>query len=75
MAESLEKSDFFVVLNWNRSALVRNLLSKKISLSVSYKKVNHWPFALVIWSTLQRISKQWFITQQIAATADLFLKQ
>ena len=48
MAESLEKSDFFVVLNRNKSALVRNLLSKKISLSVSCKKVNHWPFALVI---------------------------
>ena len=35
-------------VNRNRFALVRNLLSKKISLSVSCKKVNHWPFALVI---------------------------
>ena len=43
------------------------------SLSISCKKINHSRSALVIWSTLQLTSKQWFITQQITARADLFL--
>ena len=44
------------------------------SLSVSCKKINHSCSTLVIWSTLQLTYKQWFITQQITAQADLFLK-
>ena len=44
-------------------------------LSVSCTKINHSGCALVIWSSLQLTSKQWIITQQITAGADLFLKQ
>ena len=44
-------------------------------LSVSCTKINHSRCALVIWSSIQLTSKQWIITQQFTATADLFLKQ
>ena len=43
-------------------------------LSVSCKMINHSRCALVIWSSLQLTSKQWIITQQFTAGADLFLK-
>ena len=43
-------------------------------LSVSCTKINHSCWALVIWSSLQLTSKQWIITQQFTAGADLFLK-
>ena len=43
-------------------------------LSVSCTKINHSRWALVIWSSLQLTSKQWIITQQFTAGADLFLK-
>ena len=43
-------------------------------LSVSCTKINHSRCALVIWSSLQLTSKQWIITQQFIAGADLFLK-
>ena len=43
-------------------------------LSVSCMTINHLRCALVIWSTLQLTSKQWIITQQFTAGADLFLK-
>ena len=43
-------------------------------LSVSCKKINHLRCTLVIWSSLQLTSKQWIITQQFTARADLFLK-
>ena len=43
-------------------------------LSVSCTKINHSRCALVIWSSLQVTSKQWIITQQFTAGADLFLK-
>ena len=42
-------------------------------LSVSCTKINHSRCALVIWSSLQLTSKQWIITQQFTARADLFL--
>ena len=42
--------------------------------SVSCTKINHSRWALVIWSSLQLTSKQWIITQQFTAGADLFLK-
>ena len=42
-------------------------------LSVSCTTINHSRCALVIWS-LQLTSKQWIITQQFTAGADLFLK-
>ena len=42
-------------------------------LSVSCGKINHSRCALVIWSSLQLTSKQWIITQQFTAGADLFL--
>ena len=42
-------------------------------LSVSWTKINHSRYALVIWSSLQLTSKQWIITQQFTAGADLFL--
>ena len=44
-------------------------------LSVSCTNINHSRCALVIWSSLQLTSKQWIITQQFTAGADLFLKQ
>ena len=44
-------------------------------LSVSCTKINYSRCALVIWSSLQLTSKQWIITQQFTAGADLFLKQ
>ena len=50
------------------------MLSNNQILSVSCKLVNRSRSALVIWSTLQLTFKQWFITQQITAGADLFLK-
>ena len=43
-------------------------------LPVSCTKINHSRFELVIWSSLQLSSKQWIITQQFMARADLFLK-
>ena len=43
-------------------------------LSVSCTTTNHSRCALVIWSSLQLTSKQWIITQQFTAGADLFLK-
>ena len=43
-------------------------------LLVSCMKINHSRCALVIWSSLQLTSKQWIITQQFTAGADLFLK-
>ena len=43
-------------------------------LSVSCSKINHLRYALVFWS-LQLTSKQWIITQQFTAGADLLLKQ
>ena len=43
-------------------------------LSVSCIKINHSGCALVIWSSLQMTPKQWIITQQFTAGADLFLK-
>ena len=43
-------------------------------LSVSCTNINHSRCALVIWSSLQLTSKQWIITQQFTAGADLFLK-
>ena len=42
--------------------------------SVSCAKINHSRCALVIWSSLQLTSKQWIITQQFTAGANLFLK-
>ena len=45
-----------------------------ILMSVSCTKINYLRYALVIWSSLQRTSKQWIITQQFTARADLFLK-
>ena len=42
-------------------------------LSVSCTKINHSRCALVIWSSVQLTSKQWIITQQFTAGADLFL--
>ena len=36
-------------------------------------KINHSCCALMIWSSLQLTSKQWIITQQFTARADLFL--
>ena len=44
-------------------------------LSVSCTTINHSRCALVIWSSLQLTSKQWIITQQFTAGADLFLKR
>ena len=43
-------------------------------LSVSCTTINHSRCALMIWSSLQLTSKQWIITQQFTAGADLFLK-
>ena len=43
-------------------------------LSVSCRKINHSRCALVIWSFLQLTSKQWIITLQFTAGADIFLK-
>ena len=43
-------------------------------LSVSCTKINHSRCVLVIWSSLRLTSKQWIITQQFTAGADLFLK-
>ena len=45
-------------------------------LSVSCTKINHSHCALLIWSSwhVQLTSKQWIITQQFTARADLFLK-
>ena len=43
-------------------------------LSVSNTNINHSRFVLVIWSSLQLTPKQWIITQQFTAGADLFLK-
>ena len=43
-------------------------------LLVSCKHINHKCFTLVIWSTLQLTTKQWIITQQFSARADLFLE-
>ena len=42
-------------------------------LEISCTKINHSRCALVIWSSLQLTSKQWIITQQFTAGADLFL--
>ena len=42
-------------------------------LSVSCTKINHSRCALVIWFSVQLTSKQWIITQQFTAGADLFL--
>ena len=42
-------------------------------LSVSCTKINHSRYMLVIRSSLQLTSKQWIITQQFTAGADLFL--
>ena len=42
-------------------------------LSVSCTKINHSCCALMIWSSLQLTYKQWIITQQFTARADLFL--
>ena len=58
---------FIVNSNRNRSALVRELLCNN-SLFVGQLCM------LVIWSSLQLTSKQWIITQQFTARADLFLK-
>ena len=44
-------------------------------LSVSCTTINDSRCALVIWSSLQLTSKQWIITQQFTAGADLFIKQ
>ena len=44
-------------------------------LSVSCTTINHSRCALVIWSSLHLTSKQWIITRQFTAGADLFLKQ
>ena len=41
-------------------------------LSVSCTNINHSCCALMIWSSLQLTSKQWIITQQFTARADLF---
>ena len=43
-------------------------------LLVTCTKINYSRCALVIWSSLQLTSKQWIITQQFTAGADLFLK-
>ena len=43
-------------------------------LLVSCRKINHLRCGLVIWSSLQLTSKQWIITWQFTAGADLFLK-
>ena len=40
---------------------------------VSCTMINHSHCALMIWSSLQLTSKQWIITQQFTAEADLFL--
>ena len=54
-------------LSWSWSWIIIHRLS------VSCKQINHSRFALVIWSPLQLTSKQWNITQQFTARADLFL--
>ena len=43
-------------------------------LSVSCMQINHSRFALEIWSPLKLTPKQWTITQQFTARADLCLK-
>ena len=75
--------------SWRLRMCFRRLLSVRIEidqlqcvncwviihcLSVSCTKINHSCCALVIWSSLQLTSKQWIITQQFTAGADLFLK-
>ena len=42
-------------------------------LSVSCTKINNSCCALMVWSSLQLTYKQWIITQQFTARADLFL--
>ena len=79
-----------VVRRWRLRMCFRRLLCVRIeinqlqcvncwiiihSLSVSCTKINHSRCALVIWSSLQLTSKQWIITQQFTAGADIFLKQ
>ena len=53
---------------------MRELLSNNSLFVGQSKQINHSLFALVIWSPLQLTSKQWIITQQFTARADLFLK-
>ena len=75
--------------SWRLRICVRRLLCVRIEidqlqcvncwviihcLSVIWKTINHPRNALVIWSSLQLTSKQWIITQQFTAGADLFLK-
>ena len=50
-----------------------NCWVKYYCLSVSCTKMNHSCCALMIWSFLQLTSKQWIITQQSTAKADLLL--
>ena len=65
---------FIVCENRNRSALAVNCWVIIHCLLVSCTKINHSRYMLVIWSSLQLTSKQWIITQQFTARADLFLK-
>ena len=62
-------------LKRNRSALLRCVNCWVIihCLSISCTNINHLCCALMIWSSLQLTSKQWIITQQLTARADLFL--
>ena len=41
-------------------------------LLVSCKQINHPRFALMIWPPLQLATKQWIITQQFTAIADIY---
>ena len=54
---------------------MRDLLSNKSQFIGQLQEDKSFGSALVISSTLQLTSKQWFITQQITARADLCLKQ
>ena len=74
LKDTITFSSFSMCKNQNRSVLVCDLLSNKHNLPVICKKINHLRSALMIWSTLQLTSKQWFITQKITARVDLFLK-
>ena len=74
--------------SWRLQMYFRRLLCVKIEIDqlycvncwviihcllVSCTKINHSCCALMIWYSLQLTSKQWIITQQFTATADLYL--
>ena len=78
---------FLIILTYYFQMYFRRLLCVKIEIdqlycvncwviihcfSVSWTKINHSCCALMSWSSLQLTSKQWIITQQFTARADLF---